>query len=85
MDFFQAQDFFKQAYPDKKVTFTFDEKCHRFYELTITDGKANPVHHIENNKVRVDIEGLPSIYAPIMPHRECCTLEYMIALIDKAK
>lgn len=69
MDFFEAQDFFKKMYPNKKISFEFDEKCHHIHELVYTDGLPNVVHHIENNKVKINIEGMPSQYINIKPHR----------------
>jgi hypothetical protein len=82
MDFFEAQNFFKQAYPGKKISFEFDEKCQRFHQLVYTDGNPNPMHHIENHKVKVTIEGQPPIYVSIKPHRETATWVHMKKLID---
>lgn len=82
MDFFQAQDFFKQMYPEKKISFEFDEKCQRVHELIYTDGKPNPFHHVENNKVKVTVEGQAPVYVAIMPHREVFTWEYMKQMIN---
>lgn len=70
MNFFQAQDLFKQMHPGKEIKFEFDEKCHRIHELVYTDGVPNPIHHVENNKVKVTVEGMDSIYVPIISHRE---------------
>jgi len=84
MDFFQVQDFMKQMHPGKEIKYCFDQKCHRVYELVITDGKANPIHHVENNKVRVDVEGMASVYVPIIPHRETYIHEAMLELIKSA-
>jgi hypothetical protein len=81
MNFFQVQDLFKQLHPGKKVSFEFDEKCHRQHEIIYTDGIPNPMHHIENNKVKVSVEGLAPIYVDIIPHRECCTWDQMKKMI----
>lgn len=81
MNLYEAQEIFKQMHPGKEVTFEFDEKCHRTHELIYTDGVPNAVHHIENNKVKVTVEGSEAIYVPIMPHRECATWEYMQKMI----
>lgn len=83
MNFFQAQDFFSQMYPGKKIIYEFDEKCHRFHELVYTDGIPNPVHHVENHKVKVTVEGMTPIYVPIMPHRECYTWAAIKEIIMK--
>ncbi len=85
MDLFQAKDFFKQLHPEKNISYEFDEKCHRIHELIYTDGEPNPVHHIENNKVKVTVEGQPSVYVSIMPHRECATWDHMKKLINSKK
>lgn len=69
MNFYECQEFFKQMYPDKKITFEFDEKCHRQIEIICTDGNPNMVHHIECNKVKVTVFGMAPIYVPIQPHR----------------
>jgi hypothetical protein len=81
MNFFEAQDFFKQMYPGKEMKFSFDQKCHRFYEIVITDGKPNPIHHVENNKVKVEVSGMDPIYVPIQPHREVYNHADMMNLI----
>lgn len=70
MDLFQAQDFFQSQNPGKKISFEFDENCHRFCEFVMTQGSPNITHHVECNRVKVTIEGNPqSIYVPIAPHR----------------
>ena len=69
MDFFQAQDFFKQMYPEKKMNFEFDDTCHRILEVIYTNGNPNMIHHVECNKVKVNIDGMEPIYCPIQPHR----------------
>jgi hypothetical protein len=70
MNFYEAQDFIKTLYPGKNSSFEFDEKCHRKYEVIITDGSVNISHHIECNKVKANVEGiLDPIYIPIAPHR----------------
>lgn len=81
MDYFQAQDLFKKMYPDKKIDFEFDENCHRFNELVMTNGNPNLYHHIENNQVKVTVEGQDPIYVPIMPHRETCTWAHIQNII----
>lgn len=82
MDFFQAQDLFNKMHPGKKVSFEFDEKCQRVHELIYTDGIPNHIHHIENNKVKVTVEGQEPVYISILPHRECATWDYMKKLIN---
>jgi diaminopimelate epimerase len=70
MNLFEAQEFFKSMYPNKKINFEFDEKCHRLHEVVYTEGNPHVVHHVENNKVKVSVEGMDSMYVPIAPHRE---------------
>ena len=82
MDFFQAQEIFTKMYPEKKITFEIDEKCHRVHELIYNDGKPNPIHHVESNKIKITVEGMDSIYIPIMPHRECYSWEDIKKLIN---
>ena len=81
MDFIQAQDFFANLYPGKKITYEFDENCHRFHELVHTNGKPNLYHHIENNKVKVTVEDQDAVYVPIAPHRETCTWAHISKII----
>lgn len=69
MDFFEAQDFFKNMYPGKKINYEFDDNCHRKVEIIHTDSKPNMIHHVECNKVKMTVEGMPAIYVPIMSHR----------------
>lgn len=82
MNFFEAQDFFKQMYVGKKITFEFDEKCHRFIEIVHTDGLPHEMHHLECNKVKVNVEGMDSIYIPIQPHRVNVTWKQAKSLLD---
>ncbi len=81
MDYFAAQDFFKKMYSGKEIQFSLDEKCHRKYECIITDGKANEVHHIECDKLKMTMDGVDQ-YIPIMPHRLGCTWDEMKKLIN---
>ena len=83
MDFFQLQEFFKEMHPGKSIRYEFDEKCHRIHELIYTDGIPNLIHHIENDKVKVTVEGQEPIYVSIMPHRECATWEHMKEMINR--
>jgi hypothetical protein len=72
MNFYEAQDFFKKMYPDKKIDFSFDDNCLRQIEIVHTNGKPHTTHHLEYQNVKVDVEGQPSVYVPIAPHRMCC-------------
>ena len=81
MNLFEVKDFFKNMYPGKNIKYEFDEKCHRTHELIYTDGKPNPVHHIESNKVKVTVETMAPVYVPIAPHRECASWDQMKKLI----
>lgn len=85
MNLFQTQDFFKNLYKDKSVKFEFDQKCHSRYELIIVEGKLNPVHHLENDKIKVTVEDMDSVYVPISPHRQNFTTEEMLNFIEKSK
>ena len=69
MDFFQAQEFFAKMYPGKTIGYEFDDTCHRTIELVHTDGLPNLIHHVECNKVKVNVEGMEPIYCPIQAHR----------------
>lgn len=69
MDFFSAQKFFADMFPGKKISYTFDQSCVRQLECVMTDGLPNVLHHIEFNKVKVDVENMSSQYVPIDAHR----------------
>lgn len=69
MDLYQAQDFMKKMHPGKKIDYEFDDKCHRIIEIVFTDGVPHEIHHVENHKVKVTVEGQEPMYMPIMPHR----------------
>lgn len=77
MDLFEAQEFFKNMYPGKEISYEFDDKCYRTHEIILTNGKPNPVHHIECNKVKVMVQGQQSTYVPILSHRMVCSWEDM--------
>lgn len=82
MDFYEAQDFFNQMYPGKKIAYEFDDKCQRKCEIVFTDGKPNDIHHVENNKVKVTVEGQNPVYVPIQPHRESKSWDEMKTLVN---
>jgi hypothetical protein len=69
MNLYEAQDFFKQMYKDKKVVIEFDDKCIRKIECIYTDGNLHDTNHIEYRNVKVSVEGMESVYVPIQPHR----------------
>lgn len=69
MNVYEAQELFENMYPGKKVSLEFDDTCHRTIETVYTDGLPHLQHHVECRKVKVNIEGMPSVYAPISPHR----------------
>lgn len=72
MNLYECKDFFRQSYPEKKIDFSFDEKCYRSFIVTFTEGNPNEMHHIDHNKVKVEVEGMAPIYVPILTHRETC-------------
>jgi hypothetical protein len=82
MNLFEAQNMFEKMHPGKKIDYQFDEKCHRVHELYYTDGKPNPIHHVESDKVKITVEGMEPIYISIAPHRECYTWEMIKGLIN---
>lgn len=73
MNFYEAQEFFKKLYPDRLVTFDFDDKCIRHIECIYTDGQLHPTNHVEYQQVKVTPQGMPSQYVPIQPHRMILT------------
>lgn len=81
MNLYECEEFFKNLYQGKTVTLQFDSSCERSHELIYTDGKPNDVHHVEYRKVKVNVEGIPPVYVPINPHRECVKWEDMKARI----
>lgn len=69
MDIYEVQDMIAKQFPDKKVSLELDSNCQRFIEIVLTDSNPNVIHHVEHNKVKVNVEGMPSYYLPILPHR----------------
>lgn len=82
MNFYEAQKFFKNMYPDKKILFDFDAKCYGSLEIVHTDGLPNILHHVESNKVLVSVEGLSPFYVPIVPHRTIVTWQAVKEFIN---
>jgi len=82
VNFFDLQRSYKDAYPDKLVSFEFDEKCYRLIEIILSNGKPNDIHHCECDKVKVSVEGILPQYIPILPHRFSMTVEYAKNLIN---
>ena len=83
MNFFELQDFIKESYPGKEAKYSFTVECHRTYEIVMTEGKPNPIHHIECRKVKVEIEGEPVRFYPIQPHRMTITHEQMKLVLSE--
>lgn len=69
MDLNQCQEFCAEMFPDKKIEYMFDEKCHKAICFIFTDGLPNTAHQIECHKVKVSVEGRDPFYVPITPHR----------------
>lgn len=85
MDFYEAIEFFKGMFPDKQITYEFDDKCQRSLEIIHTDGLPNVVHHIECNKVKINIDGIPPQYVPIKPHRLGCSWASIKKMVNDKK
>lgn len=85
MDFFQAQDLFKKMFPGKDIKYEFDELCQRQHDIVYTAGQPNLMHHVENDKVKITVDGQTPIYAPITPHRLSVPWSTMKSLIDLKK
>lgn len=69
MDFFEAQDFFKNMYQGKNVQFIFDMDCLREMSYIVTDGKCNEYCHCRYDKVKVLVDGEQNHIVPIGNHR----------------
>lgn len=82
MDFFEAQDFMKKMYPDKAITFEFDEKCQRLHELVYTDGIPNEIHHIQCEQIKATVDGMEPFYIPIKPHRLSVSWDFMKSMLS---
>lgn len=82
MNYYEAQDFFKNIYSGKKISFDFDAKCYGSLEIVHTDGSPNILHHIESNKLLVSVEGLDPFYVPIVPHRTLITWQAVKEFIN---
>lgn len=72
MNLYEAIEFFSRANPEKNVLCNFDKKCIKTIELTFTDGNLNEIFHVENNRLKVSVEGSDPVYIPIQSHRFCC-------------
>lgn len=75
MNFYEAQEFIKTAYPNTLVVFEFDNLCIKMIEIMHTQGQANSTNHIEYDKVKVVIDAAEAIYVPILSHRMCIDFE----------
>lgn len=73
MDLYQAEEFFKNLYPSKKITMEFDQNCHREINFIFTKGSAHGINHIAFERVKVSVEGMEPQYVPIAPHRICAS------------
>ncbi len=83
MNFFEAQEFFKKMYPDKLVSFEFDDNCIRQIECIYTEGQLHPINHVEYNRVKVTPQYQPSIYVPIQSHRSNISVSVVKSKIAK--
>lgn len=85
MDFQEAKETFSNMFTDKSVTYTFDDNCIRQIELIMEDGFPNIVHHVEYNKVKISVEGLPDKYVPIQSYRMTITNSEYKIIFDRIK
>lgn len=84
MDLFDLDDHLKTNNPGKKIEFSFPLECQRFLEIVLTNGKANPEHHIECRSVQVLIEGKePYIEKLTSSHRLTVTHDHMQTIIKE--
>ena len=83
MNLYEAQDFFKKMYPDKQISYDFDDSCIRQIECIYTDGKLHSHNHVEYQKVRVTVEGMSPMYVPIAPHRMIGSAAYVKGKIPR--
>ena len=82
MNLFEAQEFFQNMHPGKKIDWTFPKDTFRTIELVHTEGKPNIYHHVECNKVCMNVEGQAPIMVPIAPHRHTLTMKDIQTLIS---
>ncbi len=61
-------------FPDKLVSFEFDQNCYHSIEVMMTEGLPNLIHHIECRQVKLKVDGEPDRYVPLgNPHRIGCS------------
>ena len=83
MNYLEIQAFFKKLFPDKKITFEFDDYCYGKIEVGFTDGKPNDENHIECGKVKASIENMRPIHVDIIPYRQVVSLEYVRECLNR--
>lgn len=82
MNYYEIQDLYKKMFPGREIKVEFDKKCIGHYEIYFTDGKINPIQHIEYIKAKIVIEELNEIYVPINPHRENISWQAMFNSLE---
>lgn len=85
MNLYEAEDFFKNLYKDKKITYEFDMNCLKQMEIVHTDGLPNEIGHVEYKKVKVIVEGMDPVYMPIAPHRGCIEFKEIKDYVSKCE
>ena len=82
MNLYEAKETFEKLYPNKTVNISFDQKCYKKIEICFYDGLINENHHIEYDKVKMEIEDLEPTYIPIQPHRDTLSIDQVKNIID---
>jgi len=84
MDLIALDEHLKKHNPEKKIEYSFPLETIRFLEIVLSEGKANPEHHIETRHVLVNVEGKEPWIEPLTsPHRLTVTHEHMKTIIKE--
>lgn len=70
MNLYDAEVFIQSMYPGKEITFGFDDRCVKLYEVDLTNAVPDTSSFIQYGKVKAVIQDVVDpLYFPIDPHR----------------
>lgn len=75
MDIFKVKELMQSVHADNIVDVCLDKDCVRKIEIMMTDGKINPLHHVEFQKCKIKLKDGSESFAEINGHRENMSLE----------
>ena len=82
MNIYEAEDFVRDLYPDRKIYLDLDRECYKCVCICLDHGKPNENGYVDCSKVKFVVDGIKDIYIPIEMYRKYLRYKEILEIIN---